>query len=185
MRYKKFTVLLLICLLQVGCLVPSINPLYKTSDLVFDDNLVGTWVDPEEGESLWTFKKSGPLRYTLYITENDDISSFETHLLRIKDYYFIDIFPVEPQNSNDFYNSHLIPTHTFYKVSLKNDRIYASELNYSWFTEQAKIDNIRLEYFKKDDIYVLTDSTENLQDFVLTNIEKCFGGEEVILEKLR
>lgn len=185
MRYAKITALLLVCLLNVGCLVPSINPLYKTSDLIFDDSLIGTWVDPEEGESLWSFKKLGPLTYTLYITENDELTSFEAHLLKIKNLYFIDIFPLESYTRSDFYNSHLVPAHTFYHVLLENNQLVAFELNYDWFSSQAKSGNIDIDYFQNDDMYVLTANTKSLQEFVLQNFNDCFGKDEIVLVKLR
>ena len=185
MRYAKILVIALICIITTGCLVPSINPLYQTGDLGTNDNLVGTWVDPEEHETLWTFKQSGPLSYTLYTTENNELSSFEAHLFKINDLYFIDLFPLESYTKSDFYNSHLVPAHTFYYVILQENQLVAHELNYEWFSRQAKDGKIDVDYFQNDDMYVLTAPTERLQEFVLQNFNECFAGNEIILVKLQ
>ena len=185
MRYAKFIIIVLICIISTGCLVPSINPFYKTDNLVYDNSLTGTWVDPDEQESLWTFKKSGPLSYTLYTTENNELTSFEAHLFNIQNLSFIDLYPMESYTKSDFYNSHLIPAHTVYSVVLDGDKLIVHELNYEWFSRQAKDGKIKIEYFQNDDMYFLTDKTEYLQQFILQNYNDCFGGEEIVLVKLR
>jgi hypothetical protein len=46
MKYSVL-VILLICLVLTGCVVPSLNPLYTDKDLIVLPGLDGTWIDNE------------------------------------------------------------------------------------------------------------------------------------------
>jgi len=53
-----------------GCIVTSINPLYTEDDIVFDEALIGSWTDGDDGEDgdeLWTFEKGEKNGYRLVV----------------------------------------------------------------------------------------------------------------------
>ena len=60
---------------MMGCFVLSVHPLYFEKDLVFEQDLVGTWGPKEHEkdlEELWIFKKSGDKSYRLIIKVKDE-----------------------------------------------------------------------------------------------------------------
>ena len=59
MSTKKLLFYLLAVLLG-GCVpIVSLHPLFEKKDVVFDEKLLGTWVqDPNAPETIWDFKRA-------------------------------------------------------------------------------------------------------------------------------
>ena len=148
----KLILVIVVAMCMAGCWTLSIHPLYTEKDLVFDPSLVGVWEDPNDPDAdTWIFTKAEGKSYRLVIRENkaseppkgkgevflkgDHVSQgvFEVHLLKLGAFLFLDFFPEEPENGNDFYIGHVIPAHSFARVSIEGHVLVLSFLDTGWF----------------------------------------------------
>jgi hypothetical protein len=127
MKVKKLLFYLLAAVLG-GCVpVMSLHPLYTEKDLVFEENLLGTWEDVNGPGTVWEF--SSPDEHEkacrLIFTDSEGYKgSFDAHLTKLGNNLFLDLYPSEPpwdeQDPNKVnwaYNTFfLIPAHTLIKV---------------------------------------------------------------------
>jgi hypothetical protein len=158
----------------VGC-IPSLHPLYTENDLIFEKSLIGTWVDGNP-ENSWTFSQSGEKEYKLIYTDGGKPGEFVVHLLKIKDKMFIDLYPAEPElkTDNGFYKAHLIPAHTFMLIKQIEPTLQMAFLNPDKLKEIIKKDPKAVKHEKlgkDDDMDIFTASTQELQDFIMKNID--------------
>ena len=56
MKTKKFLFYILVVILG-GCIpIMSVHPLYTKSDIIFDQKILGTWIDdPNSPQTTWEF----------------------------------------------------------------------------------------------------------------------------------
>ena len=161
-----------------GC-VPSLHPLYTEEDLIFDEALVGRWVD-EDADEIWMFEKAGEKQYTLtYTDKKGKKGEFDVHLLKVEGHLFLDLYPVEPDlEQNDFYKFHLLPIHTFMHVKQIEPALAMRVMDMDWFRKFLKDhpDAIAHEVVR-DDFAVLTAQPKALQQFFVAHLdtEEAYG----------
>jgi hypothetical protein len=170
---RMIAVISAVCFI-VGC-IPSLHPLYTENDLIFEKSLIGTWVDGNP-ENSWTFSQSGEKEYKLIYTDDGKPGEFVVHLLKIKDKMFMDLYPAEPElkTDNGFYKAHLIPAHTFMLVKQIEPTLQMAFLNPDKLKEIIKKDPKAVKHEKlgkDDDMDIFTASTQELQDFIMKNID--------------
>jgi len=174
-----------IVLFMTGCWTLSVHPLYFEKDLVFDPALIGVWGEKETGDGpgdIWTFMKSDEKSYRLLIREEDgEEGFFEAHLVKIDKFLFLDLYPEEPEGVNDFYMSHVIPAHSFMRVSLEGHVLRFAILDSQWLEESIQQKKVLIKHEIRDDVIVLTASTAQLQEFVMTYVETAFPFKEDVL----
>ena len=174
--------ILILVLGMTGCFVLSVHPLYFEKDLVFESGLVGTWGEKEHEKDLselWIFKKSGEKSYRLIIRDVEEGEGlFEAHLLKLGDHMFLDLYPEEPETGSEFYNMHVIPAHSFMRVSLEGYVLRLAFFDLDWLKKNIEQNKVSIKHECRDDTIVLTASTEELQAFVLKHIEEAFIFEE-------
>ena len=135
MKKPLISIVLGFALFSAGC-VPSLSPLYTDQDLIYDNSLVGVWIDKEAGET-WTFSNHGKLEYKLLHTDVDGRNGeFSARLMRIEDEIFLDIVPIKTGFAqSDFYQGFFIATHTFMHVSRKASNVQIEVLDAKWLKE--------------------------------------------------
>jgi len=157
-----------------GC-VPSLHPIYTQKDLIFEPALVGKWSPVEEGEQaeVWTFTQTGDKSYGLTIIEQNQDETvapaeFEVHLLKLAGYFFLDLYPEPPKNQNDFYSMHLVPAHTFIKMSIEGDILKLTLMDYDWLDKMIERKKVKLKHERiRDEHIVLTAQPKQLQKFII------------------
>ncbi len=172
MRTKK-AVFYLLALMLGGCVIQSLYPLYTDETLIFEEKLVGKWV--EDDGTVWKFEKSSENEYKMTITGE---GQFIVHLVELEDMLFLDLFPDEPHlEQGDFYKCHLLPVHTFMKVDQIDPNLQLRVMSPEGVSEILKEDPNLLKHEGVDDGIVLTASTNQLQEFVIeyANEESVFG----------
>lgn len=178
---------LILVLGMTGCFVLSVHPLYFDNDLVFESGLVGTWGEKEHEKDLselWIFKKSGDKSYRLIIRDEEEGEGmFEAHLLKLGDHMFLDLYPEEPETGSEFYNMHVIPAHSFIRVSLEGHVLRLGFFDLDWLKKNIEEGKVSIKHERRDDTIVLTASTKELQEFVLKHIEEAFIFEEESLHR--
>src|SRR3990170_1492928 len=165
MRSIKILILFGLVIFLTGC-VPSLHPLFTDKDLVFDQVLVGTWVD-EDGKNTWEFRKSGENAYELVYTENEEPAKFQAHLVKLGDFLFLDIFPEEPGMKNGLYKGLLIPAHGFSRIWIEGDSVRLAYLDPDWLIKMIDEKKVKIEHDFIDETIILTAQTKDLQKFAI------------------
>ncbi len=172
-----------------GCWTLSVNPLYTESDIVYDDALEGLWGNPDNPEDeTWEFKSAGEDSYRLVVRpegkqqllidpETDGL--FEVRMLQLDGHRFIDLFPEEPEKVNSFYKSHVIPAHSFARISIEGNVLRLVALDTEWLEEQDNQELLDISHVRQSDVIYLTASTEELQAWVLEHIDEAFDDVSV------
>lgn len=165
MRRAILAFALALVLLLTGCVVQSIHGLYTENDLVFDPALIGTWAE-KENPNLWTLEKNGEKAYTLSYTENQVTAKFETRLVRLGPYLFLDTYPKDAELKNSVLAFHLMPAHLFTRIWIEKDTIRYAALDYEWMKKQLEEKKVTLSHEIEDGSVILTGSTKELQAFL-------------------
>src|SRR5262245_18887005 len=168
-----------------GCISPSVNPLYTDNDLVFDPLLVGVWVEDstQPTDENWTFEKGPGKSYKLTITgDHEEKGEFEAHLLKLKDYFFLDLKPSQVKldpTQVDVTDWALIRGHLILRVyeldsKLKVGSIVAGfDPGSDWLNEYLRKNPNALAHVNEGDrVKFITASTQDLQQFVLAHLGK-------------
>lgn len=201
MKIKKLLFYVLAALLG-GCIpVASLHPLFTQEDLIFDEKLLGTWVDdPNNPETTWQFKRldeperAGEMAYKLIFSdEQDRKGSFIAHLVKLENRLLLDLYPSElpwePDDPNEVewvYNTlFLIPAHTFIKIDSIGPQLKMRLTVEDKMEELLKENPKAVRHALTEDRLVLTASTKEMQAFVLkyTDDSRAFPNEMVLSRK--
>jgi hypothetical protein len=179
MKPKNILLIIAIALLVSGCLVKSLHPFYKESDVIFDPSLVGTWLDNDSAK--WIIEQSVVKKFTeeskpqnsykISFYDKDEVSEFETHMFKLNNQLYVDFIPSSIKLP-ELAGYHFVPTHSIAKVSIANDEITLKWFNETWLASLFEKNKIRISHEtipdeNDDDTYVLTASTEELQKFII------------------
>jgi hypothetical protein len=169
MRLGRILVLSVIALFMVSCFVTSMHPLYTEKDLTFVPELLGTW----ENEDVWIFEQSGKNAYELTIKGEGDVKPgvYETHLVKLGKFLFLDLYPDEDEMEEYGYDIHLVPTHSFWRIKIEKDVLSLAFIDVDWLEEMIDGNKINIAHVRLEDRIVLTAPTEELQKFVLKYAE--------------
>ena len=198
MKIKKGLPFLLTIALA-GCVpVMSLHPLYDDKTLVFEEKLLGTFVDDDD--ATWDFARAeDPNTYTLtYIKAEEQKvlkGLFVVRIAKLDSRLFLDVYPKEPPWADEasrrktkwFYNSvFMIPAHTFIKIEAIEPKL---ELYFADTDDLKKLlkknpDAVKHEIV--DDSPVLTGSTKMLQSFVIkyANDDQLFTRQSTLTRKV-
>lgn len=171
MRTAKLAMYLMAAALVAGC-IPSLHPLYTEDDLVFEPGLVGTWAGTSE-DGRWAFEQAAPKAYNVTFVQEGKPGRFEGHLLRIGEQLFLDLYPEQPEiDANDYYKMHLVPAHTFLRVSLAGDALSIRVMNYEWLGTLLEKDPKAVAHERiEEGMVVLTAAPKELQAFLRKHLE--------------
>jgi hypothetical protein len=180
-----------------GCIpIMSINPFYKESDVMFEQKIVGTWVqDTNEPATTWKFSRNeeepNKAYHLTFIDQEGNKGSYTTVLMKIENKLFLDVYPDkmpwDTEDSNNIslpYNTFfLVPAHTIIKVEQIEPKLVLRLTLSSKFKELIEEHPNEIESQEGEDTIVLKSSTKELQAFILkySQDEKMFP-DEIILE---
>lgn len=184
-RTKKLLFCLLAALLG-GCLpVLSLHPLYTEKDVIFQEKILGKWVDDHNNpETIWQFSRVDEPKnaYKLLFSDQEGKKGvFIANLVRLrsaetsKSRLFLDIFPAElpweiedPNKVELPYNSlFLIPVHTFIKIDSIEPKLKMRLTDEEEMQKLLEEKPYAVEYTFVEDRLILTASTKELQNFIL------------------
>jgi hypothetical protein len=207
MKIKKILFYLLAGILG-GCVpVMSLHPLFTEEELVFENKLLGKWMDdPNNPKSTWEFKriedskqKDGELNppkkpekaYKLILLNNEDNTkgSFYAHLVKLENRLFLDVYPsripcAEPDPNEDWLLNtfFLIPGHSFVIIDSIEPQLKMRWTNQEELKKLLKEKPDAVKHELVEDGIILTASTEQLQQFVLkyADDERVFSEETTL-----
>jgi len=210
MRIKKFLFYLLAGLLGSCVPVMSLHPLFTEENMVFEEKLLGTWVDdPNSPEGTWEFKrvadsaqkdwelpppKKPEKAYKLLLLNNKEGTkgSFFAHLVKLEGRLFLDVFPsqlpcaqLDPKQDWVFNTVFLIPGHSFAVIDAIEPQLKIRWTNEDEMEKFLKEQPNALKHELVEDRIVLTASTDELQKFVLkyADDKRIFPAEAVLTRK--
>ena len=177
-----------------GCGIFSLHPLYHQEDLIMNTSLIGTWQNTEDEGTFVMIDTLKDCRYKFVLIDKGDTVSFVMGLLRLKDQYFIDLYPPEEcsffggENCDMLENMfrNYIPAHTFLKFDFQGDNIVLTEFDNERLIKLFQQNRIRLSHEMigyeddSDDYVVITASTDDLQKFIsrYANDREAFNAPE-------
>ena len=194
MKVKKLLFYLLAALLG-GCVpVMSLHSLYTKENVVFEEKLLGAWVDdPNNPETTWEFNpiEEPKNAYKLFFSDDKgQKGSFVALLVKLQNKLFLDVYPDElpwePDDPNEakwLYNSFfLIPVHTFIKIDSIEPQLKMRLTDDDKMAKLLKEDPNAVKHTSIEDRLILTASTKELQAFVLKYAEdnRVFTNEVVL-----
>jgi len=168
-----------------GCLVKSLHPFFKESDVEFKNELLGTWLD--EDSATWrinpfVFAKGfmkGDSTDNSYLVEMFDdtsnISKFNVHLFKLDGKMYLDFAPIREDRYDEMIDIHLISAHSIARIDfVSENEVQISWFNEEWLSELFEENRVKIAHevitssdgfnFKE---YVLTASTDELQKFII------------------
>ncbi len=159
-------------LLTTAC-VPSLYPLYTDEDLTVDPAVVGTWIDDDD--ATWTLERSSGSSYGLTIIEDGVSADFSAHLVQLGDHRFLDIYPEDDAlPDHEFFLFHVVPAHTFWKLSLDDETLRLVGLDMDWLEDELESGAVSVTHSlwgDDNDTILLTAKTRELQAFVVEYAE--------------
>lgn len=161
-----------------SCLVLSVDPLYTSKDVLFDEELLGRW---QNEEALVQFEKKGD-SYHLTWTEDDEVIQFKATLLRLKGRLFLDLETAEEPEDELL----LLPVHMFARIRMEGSNLTVQMMETDAVETMAKEGKLAMGHKLSPGpaaSVLLTGTTEELQKFVLQNADKVFGEEAVFQKK--
>jgi hypothetical protein len=183
---------LVFCLVLSGCIVTSLQPLYTDKDLIFEPALAGAWTEEKPADDKtttkesWAFTKAGEKEYKFVYTDKDGkAGEFSAHLLKIGGTLFLDLFPDDPKLAqNDYYKMHLLPAHSFVRISQIEPVLKMSLLDEGWLKKFLKTNPDAISYEQIPDMVVLTAKPKALQRFLKGHLKtKGAFAEETVLKR--
>jgi hypothetical protein len=170
MNAKMFIIATGVMAILAGCM-PSVYPLYTDKDIVLDPSLVGTWINQEDDEK-WTFARGDGQSYDMAISGEDSTVMFQTHLVELGGHRFIDVCPRPPDWEDSPYRDLMLPLHWLGSISIDGDTLIISLMDPNDMSKLAKSGVKTPSYVDVDNLRVLTASTEELQKFIIDNLDK-------------
>ena len=160
-------------LILVGGCIPSLNPVYRPEDLVFDEAALGTWTQ-EDGKARWEFTKRDDKSYRLLYTDQEGQQGrFIAHLAKIDGALFLDLVPEEGTlGANLFYKFHLVPIHTVYVVRQLKPNLELAAIDYKWLDEELGRETATIQTSTFNGRKLITASTEDVRTFVVKNKDR-------------
>jgi len=116
--------------------------------------------------------------YKMTIIEKNDeskneIQEFRTHLVKIDDEYFLDLYPYvhgegigRQEGKNKYVYINVLPVHTFMKIEFENDKLALTQFNLSKLRDLFKSNLIRLRHEMLENEVLITAQPKEIQKFI-------------------
>jgi hypothetical protein len=183
MKTRVILTVVILVILAVSC-IPSLYPLYREKDLIFDSRLIGLfsteglavkgdtwefekldWQTESRIENNWNQFQSGKT-YKMTDTEDGKKAEFAVHLLKLGKNYYLDFFPVQYNIENVMLEMQLMPAHIFGKIEFVNNNIVMHWFDGEFLTNLIDSNMIKIPHKMLENSILLTANTEELQKFV-------------------
>lgn len=160
-------------ILLAGCF-PSVNPFYTDKDVVFDPHLLGEWQGKDANNpETWLFEQSTNKGFDVTLTEEGKTGKFRAHLFKVKDAQFLDVIPSDcnyATNQADVVAYSMFPGHLLLRVTQIDPELTFASCDYEWLQKFLETNPGAVAHHKEYDSIVLTDTTANLQKFVMKHL---------------
>ena len=111
-----------------GCLVVSLQPLYDDQSIAFEEALIGSWENAEDGTRA-TIERGEWRSYKVTYTDRSSSWSFQGNLTKIGAATFLDLTEMRGTDPGPY----LVPVHGIVRVSLTDKTLTGALLDYDRF----------------------------------------------------
>jgi len=160
-RFTLWVTLLAGVAAMTGCApAVAIHPLYTTQDLVSDLPLEGAWT-ATDGQ-IWQIGKSGDGYDVVTVQTGDStqVSKYNVHLLRLKEYEFVDVASKSDPDVG-------VAGHLFGKIRMEGDILFVSTMDETWLKHMVETGQVPQSTLGEGQQIILTAPTSELQKFIL------------------
>jgi hypothetical protein len=189
MKMKRVCLIAMITLAGIWGCVPSIHGIATKDTIVWDDNLLGRWGDPDKTDDpnaeVWQFEKGDKEgQYALIHRDDKGVcGQFNVFLVQLGDKLYLDIYPGKDtvEKLNSLSQIHLMPVHTFMIVDATSPQLCLRFMSPDDVKKLLKEqpDLVKHETTGEDgDDVILTAGTCELQQFIMQNADKIFGDKD-------
>jgi hypothetical protein len=133
MRCSGLAAVLVSAFASTGCLVVSLHPIYDEPSIEFDEKLLGTWENAEDGTSV-VIARGTWKSYDVTYSEGSTTLKMTAYATRIGESRFLDL---SPEHGVDLMPL-LSPTHALCRVQLLGDTLGVAALDYDWGVRAAE-----------------------------------------------
>ena len=141
----------------------SLHPFYTDQELVFDEELLGSWGDDS---GFCKFEKYKEDNYILTITEDTSKAEFIAHLVDINNMLFLDVLPAKPFLGENFIQeAFYVPGYALWKIEQNEDTLELCFMDGIVDILENDPNQLKHEIVDEDNL-LLTASTEDLQNFI-------------------
>lgn len=184
--------LLVLTALFMGCWQKSVHPFHTANDVVAEPKLVGTWQVVKDngeldGDTTWTFTRSGDKSFELVGRDSDEAHEFDAHVFKLGERRYLNIMSRKRGLST-------VPAHHLFQVIEVGTELKVKALNLDWMQRWLSKHPGSLAHIvivnpgdrdnrEKDEI-VLTADTKALQSFIRDHLkDDDFFTGEIVLRK--
>ncbi len=152
-----------------GCLVVSLQPFYDQGTIEFDDRLIGTWLNAEDGVTV-TLERGSWNSYRLVYKEGTRESVFTAYHTKIAGVSLIDLCTETGIETTPV----MVPAHSAFRIELADQSLKVSGLSYDWFleaTESKRLGGLTFGLDAKRNV-VLTSPTRVLREWLAAHLKQ-------------
>jgi hypothetical protein len=168
-----------IALAMAAC-APSLHPFFTDKDVVFNEALLGVWID--DSGATCKFTKSGDDHYELLIMDKKP-ARFEARLIELGGATFLDLYPNPLGEEVGLYPENFVPAHSLARVTIDTDSISIAMMDGDWLERLSDQNQLDLKHERVNgDMIALTAPTRDLQAFAQkhANDKEAFGDASVL-----
>ncbi|MGH8184969.1 MAG: hypothetical protein ACREUC_00285 [Steroidobacteraceae bacterium] len=125
---------------SAGCLVSSLHPVYTDAAIVFDEALLGTWVN-RESEVSAIVSRGEWKSYQIAFTDRFGTSRFDGRLTTIGTARFLSVRPSDALDQPAF----VVATHGFMQIESGPGRVRVREPEYAAVLSRARAGKLGVE----------------------------------------
>ncbi|EKD25910.1 MAG: hypothetical protein ACD_79C01445G0002 [uncultured bacterium] len=180
MKTKKIILIAATVFLLSGCFIKSLYPFYTEKDIVFDNSIIGTWMDNDSSKwiikqhSKWMNGKANSYQVGI-VEKGGEKSTYNVHLFKLNNQLYLDFYPIGSIAASSMAEENIVATHSLAKITYTSKTIKVQWFNEMWMEQLLKQNKIRIKHEKlnvKDtggytSNYLLTASTKDLQKFII------------------
>src|SRR5258708_22781173 len=148
------TVVVVTALLLSGC-VPSLQPFYSESSVIYDPSLPGTW-STKDGVTLTCTGAPNNTYKVVYKSRSEAAVQFMARLILVRGVRFADIYPGPGTDTPGCFPC--LPVHMAVKIVSEGDTLRIRYLDAEWFKKMVARGQISIAHEMYDRDYLLTAS---------------------------
>jgi hypothetical protein len=152
-----------------GCLVVSLQPFYEQGTIQFEERLLGTWLNAEDGVTVNVSR--GPWNsYKVVYQEGTRDSVFTAYHTRIGGASFLDLCAETGVETSPV----LVPAHSLFRIEVADKSLKVSGLSYDWFMSATERNSlVALSYgVDANRNLVLTSPTRTVREWVAAHLKQ-------------
>ncbi len=165
--------------LLAGC-VPSVFPIYRDEEVIFDPALLGAWTNEDSSEIYLVSQVAGRAYSVVMIDEDCERATLEMHLAQIGGSKFVDITYADREP--DVLS---LQTHVMFRFEQVGSTVTLRTIKPKWLGEYLEENPHAIEHLMtRDDQIVITARTPDLQAFGREHEETTDAWNEMVLRRL-